>query len=588
MEVKLQQRVSLGRLLFTSDFDGGNFGHVEHIQHTSPPGGAAAKQSYEEYAITILPDCAGTAHETSHRTWFYFGILLLPPDKSAMALSPCHGHDEDTPVLEDSAVQEAGPHGDSGTVESEGMTIDIVIRNMNNQSKLFREGYKPWWRRGSNWCRLPDTHETAFSFEWGGEPLEGGSGLSIRWRQRLQNDGSTTYFAFCAPFGHEDCQRLLDTLDGRILEASAGICPVVQDPCWPLRCISVELQEDWAPRLGEAIYFHRQQLGVSADARSIELLTITSSQRQPWDSTEANATATSNLNETSPETPEGKATESSEGKAAAAEDTLPDDLPDAGKHPPRHFIGRPLIFLSARVHPGETPGQFAFLGLMRFLLSADPRARELRERFVFKLVPMLNPDGVARGHHRTNSRGLDLNRCYTNPNYEEHEGVWLTKRILSHWAAQKRLLMVVDFHGHPSRRGCFLLGNKNSGMRQTWNIAFARLCQLNSPHFDIDSCDFEDRAADHESTSTQDCPGKHGTARAAIHRDCQVCHTFTFECNFHSGRSTKPMPPVFAPNEESPGGTTKSQAPVPYDHSCWAQSAEAIGVSILDAYGHNC
>lgn len=48
------------------------------------------------------------------------------------------------------------------------------------------------------------------------------------------------------------------------------------------------------------------------------------------------------------------------------------------------------------------------------------------------------------------------------------------------------------------------------------------------------------------------------------------------------------MPPVFAPNDESPGGTTKSQAPVPYDHSCWAQSGEAIGVSILDAYGHNC
>lgn len=48
------------------------------------------------------------------------------------------------------------------------------------------------------------------------------------------------------------------------------------------------------------------------------------------------------------------------------------------------------------------------------------------------------------------------------------------------------------------------------------------------------------------------------------------------------------MPSVFAPNDESPGGVTKSQAAVPYDHSCWAQAGEAIGVSILDAYGHNC
>ncbi len=34
---------------------------------------------------------------------------------------------------------------------------------------------------------------------------------------------------------------------------------------------------------------------------------------------------------------------------------------------------KPVSFLSARVHPGETPGQFAQLGMIQFLLSNDPR-----------------------------------------------------------------------------------------------------------------------------------------------------------------------------------------------------------------------
>ena len=52
-----------------------------------------------------------------------------------------------------------------------------------------------------------------------------------------------------------------------------------------------------------------------------------------------------------------------------------------------------IVLISARVHPGETPGSHVLNGLMDLLASPTPEAVQLRRHFVFKIVPMLNPDG---------------------------------------------------------------------------------------------------------------------------------------------------------------------------------------------------
>lgn len=39
----------------------------------------------------------------------------------------------------------------------------------------------------------------------------------------------------------------------------------------------------------------------------------------------------------------------------------------------------------------------------------------LRKHFVFKIIPILNPDGVYRGYYRLDTKGQNLNRYYTNP-----------------------------------------------------------------------------------------------------------------------------------------------------------------------------
>lgn len=48
--------------------------------------------------------------------------------------------------------------------------------------------------------------------------------------------------------------------------------------------------------------------------------------------------------------------------------------------------------------------------IIDFLLGNSPAARSLRENFVFKIVPMLNIDGVIIGNYRCNLSGADLNR----------------------------------------------------------------------------------------------------------------------------------------------------------------------------------
>ena len=73
------------------------------------------------------------------------------------------------------------------------------------------------------------------------------------------------------------------------------------------------------------------------------------------------------------------------------------------------------VLLTARIHPGEVVGSYMINGAIEFLTSSDPEAEILRKNYIFKIIPMLNPDGVINGNYRCSLAGCDLNRQWKTP-----------------------------------------------------------------------------------------------------------------------------------------------------------------------------
>jgi murein tripeptide amidase MpaA len=99
-------------------------------------------------------------------------------------------------------------------------------------------------------------------------------------------------------------------------------------------------------------------------------------------------------------------------------------------------------------------------GIIDFLTNInDPRAYILRKNFVFLLVPMLNPDGVARGHCRMDIFNQNLNRYYNTPDLEKQPSCYAIRKIAEHYSLDKRLFFYFDLHAHPANKGNFVFGN---------------------------------------------------------------------------------------------------------------------------------
>ncbi|XP_064911409.1 cytosolic carboxypeptidase-like protein 5 isoform X3 [Columba livia] len=299
-----------------------------------------------------------------------------------------------------------------------GKLIKLHILNMNKQSRLYSQGMSPFVRTlpaRPRWERIRERP----SFEM----VETQFVLSFVHRF-LEHRGATTYFAFCYPFSYTECQEMLAQLDSRFQECQH------MSPSSPL----------------DSVYYHRELLCHSLDKLRVDLLTVTSCH----------------------------------GMLEKREPRLDKLFPDTSTPRPRRFAGKRVFFLSSRVHPGETPSSFVFNGFLDFILrEEDPRAQMLRRMFVFKLIPMLNPDGVVRGHYRTDSRGVNLNRQYLNPDAELHPAVYGAKAVLLYHHIHSRVPPgSPDWRTYVSPLSTSLLSTKSSNHSVRSSVPSSELSEL--------------------------------------------------------------------------------------------------------------
>ena len=445
------------------------------------------------------PDAAGTEFETTHRTWFCFGV--------------------------------------SGALEGE--TLSFSVMNLNKQGKLYSHGFRPVCKvAGSRrpWARL----KLPVNFT---SDAEKGVGV-LKFRHRFGAAGEEVLFAFAVPWTTRDAAGCLDAamaaLEGERVEAGAlGMAGGALPPPRALPC-STECRR-------ANIAMSRRVLARSLQGRAVELVTLT---------------------------------------AAAG---------DASK--------RPVFVLSSRVHPGETPASHLFNGALAFLLRADdPRAAALREAFVFEMVPILNPDGVALGHYRSDTRGANLNRVYDSPDPERAPAIAAIKALVAQRAAEGRLGFYLDLHAHANKRGCFAYGNDLTSATSAAatapagdsvaapdahveNVLWAKVVSLGCPHFDFSACNFSEK-----NMSSVDKSGecKEAAGRVVFAREFGLTHCYTIECNYDSARLMNMVAP--ARGEGAARGASppsRTRAPVRFDAAVMRSIGRALLVGVLEARGAN-
>lgn len=158
-------------------------------------------------------------------------------------------------------------------------------------------------------------------------------------------------------------------------------------------------------------------------------------------------------------------------------------------------------------------------GAIDFLISEAPEAVVLREKFVFKIIPMLNPDGVINGNYRCSLAGADLNRRWKYSSKILFPEVVEAKKLCKNLLKERQVVLYCDFHGHSRNKNIFMYGNnyqENPESTRLFPFIMSKICN----NFSYDSSRF----SVHKS--------KESTARVTLWKDLKIPAVYTMEASF--------------------------------------------------------
>lgn len=82
-------------------------------------------------------------------------------------------------------------------------------------------------------------------------------------------------------------------------------------------------------------------------------------------------------------------------------------------------------------------------------------AKQLRDNFIFYIIPMLNIDGVVVGNYRVSLSKVDLNRQWIEPSKQTHPTIYYAKQLIKRVAEERDLFVYCDIHGHSKLKNFF-------------------------------------------------------------------------------------------------------------------------------------